>query len=52
MALLLTLPLMACEPESVMERAGETLDDAGDAITDTIEDARDDTEEFVDEAVE
>jgi hypothetical protein len=52
MALVLTLPLIACEPKSVMERSGETLDDAGDEITDTIEDAREDVEENIEAAAD
>ena len=45
MALLLTLPLFACERRGELESAGEALDDAGDAIVDTIDDARDDIED-------
>lgn len=44
-ALLLMLPLFACEENGVLENAGETLDDAGDEIVDTIDDARDDIED-------
>jgi hypothetical protein len=51
MALLLTLPLVGCEPQSVMEKAGETLEDASDEITDTIGDATDNVEENIEEAV-
>ena len=40
MALLLALPLAACEPERVMERTGEALDDVDSDITDTVEDAK------------
>jgi len=47
MGLLLTLTLFACEKQSLMERAGETLDDAGDEIADAIDDAREDVEEAV-----
>jgi len=47
MGLLLTLALFACEKQSLMERAGETLDDAGDEIADAIDDAREDVEEAV-----
>jgi hypothetical protein len=52
MALLLTLPLLACESESLMERSGETLDDATDEITDTIEEAREEVEEAVEQATD
>lgn len=52
MALLLTLPLLACEQESLMERSGETLDDASGEITDTIEDTRGDVEEDIEEAAD
>jgi hypothetical protein len=44
MALLLALPLIACEPESVMQRSNEALDDVRDDITDTIEHVRQDAE--------
>jgi hypothetical protein len=47
MALLLALPLFACEKQGVLESAGDALDDAGDAIVDTIDDARDDIEDAV-----
>lgn len=50
MALLLMLPLIACEPDSIMERSGETLDDASDDITDAIDDARENVEEDIEEA--
>jgi hypothetical protein len=44
MALLLALPLLACEPESVMQQSNEAPDDVRDEITDTIEDARQDAD--------
>jgi hypothetical protein len=50
LVLLLTLPLFACEPKSMMEQSGETLDDASDGIADTIEDIREDVEENIEEA--
>ena len=52
MALILTLPLLACESESLMEGSGETLDDATDEITDTIEDTREEVEEYVEQATD
>lgn len=51
-ALLLTLPLFACEGDSVAERSGEALDDAGDEIAEAIEDGREDAEEAIDEAAD
>jgi hypothetical protein len=44
MALLLTLPLFACEKKGALESASDALNDAGDAIVDTIDDTRDDIE--------
>lgn len=52
MALLLTLPLLACESESLMEGSSETLDAAADEITDTVEDAREDIEEDIEQATD
>ena len=46
-ALLLTLPLFGCEPESVMERNGETPADAVENTADTIEDAKEDDGEEI-----
>ena len=51
-ALLLALPLFACEPESVMERSGDTPNDAGEATANTLEDAREDDGEEVEEAAD
>ena len=44
-ALLLTLPLFACEGESLMENAGRAVDDTGDEIAETIDEASEDAEE-------
>lgn len=44
-AILLTLPLIACEKDGPLESAGDALDDAGDAIGDTFDDARDEIED-------
>lgn len=52
MALLLTLPLLACESESLMERSSESLDDATDETTDTIEDTREEVEEDIERATD
>ena len=52
MALLLTLPLVACEPDSVMERSAQTLDDAADEIAVTIEDAREEVEEGIEDVTD
>ena len=51
-ALLLTLPLFACEPESVMERSGEIPADAVENTADTIEDAREDDGEEIGQVVD
>ena len=45
MALLLTFPIIGCEPESIMDRSADTAHDPGDEIANTIEDARDETVE-------
>lgn len=39
MVLLWSLALMACEKQSVMERAADTRDEAGSDVADTVEDA-------------
>jgi PhoPQ-activated pathogenicity-related protein len=52
MALVLTLPLLACESESLMERSGETLDDATDEVTDTIEDTREEVEDGIEQTTD
>jgi hypothetical protein len=44
-AVLLMLPLFACEKSGPLERAGDALDDAGDAIADTFDDASDEIED-------
>lgn len=48
MALFLTLPLLACAPESLMEQSSETLDDASDDIANMIDDTREELEQSID----
>jgi len=45
LALLLTLPLIACEPDSIMDRSAAAPEDAGDQITNQLEDSSEETEE-------
>ena len=42
--------LIACEPDDIMERSGETLGGAGNDITDAIDDARENVEEDIKDA--
>ena len=52
LAMFLTLPLAACEPEGPAERAGEQLDEAADSIGDAARDVRDEAEDFADDVNE
>jgi len=46
--LLLSLSLLACEKQSVMEQAGEAIDDAGEEVADAVDDAREEVDEALD----
>lgn len=48
-AMLLVLPLYACETQGPFERAGEDIDESVEDVRDVVEDVREDVEDARDE---
>ena len=49
-AMLLVLPLYACETQGPFERAGEDVDESVEEVRDVVEDVREDVEDARDDA--